>query len=326
MLDKNMKYAIGVDLGATKIEIGVVGEDGRIHNQKRIDTNAEAGPEEVEKKILSEIKDVIRNEKISILGIGIGVAGQVDPENGIVIFAPNLKWTHFPLKSRVEKALNIPTCVINDVRAITLAEWRYGAGKECDDLLCVFIGTGIGSGVVNGGKLLNGSSNTYGEVGHMTINLNGPLCTCGKQGCFEIYAGGWGIAMQAIEAIKKDQSQKLSQYLISAVGGVVEDITAKIVIDAYRKKDPLAENVMIDVQKALIAGLSSLVNLYNPKRLILGGGIIEGIPNVIDMIDSGIRKNALKAATQSLQVVKSQLGKEVGVIGSAAAVFLRGAT
>lgn len=321
MLDPSLRYAIGVDLGGTKIELGIVDEKGRIHERQRLETHAEEGPVAIEKQILNSIKAFQQKAGIPFLGIGIGVAGQIQPETGLVIFAPNLKWHNFPLRANIEEKLKISTCIVNDVRAITLGEWLYGAGKGCQDLLCVFVGTGIGSGIVSAGQLLTGCSNTFGEVGHVTIDFNGPLCTCGKQGCLEAFAGGWGIAARAQDAIRANKQGDESQALLKLAGGNLTAVTAKIVVEAYRQKDLMAERLMRDIQKALIAGLASLVNAYNPCRLILGGGFIDGMPEIIPILDKGIKEIALKAATQSLQVVKAQLGKEVGIIGSAAAIF-----
>ncbi len=238
-----------------------------------------------------------------------------------MLFAPNLKWHDFPLKDNIEKALKIPTRIVNDVRAITLGEWLYGGGRGCRDLLCVFIGTGIGGGVVSGGQLLTGCSNTFGEIGHLTIDYDGPLCTCGKMGCLEALAGGWGIAARAKEAIEANQQREASQVILQLAYGNLKDVTAKNVIEAYYQKDPMAEKIIAKAKTALIAGLASLINAYNPCRLILGGGLIEGMPEMIEMIYQGVKKIALKAATQSLDVIKAELGKEIGVIGAAAAVF-----
>jgi glucokinase len=321
MPKQELRHAIGVDLGGTKIELGIVDETGHIHEHRRLETLVQEGPEAVEEQILKSIHLLRQENQVPLFGIGIGVAGQIQAETGLVLFAPNLKWHHFPLQANIERALKIPTRIVNDVRAITLGEWLYGAGKGCQDLLCIFVGTGIGGGVVSGGRLLTGCSNTLGEVGHMTIDFEGPMCTCGKRGCWEAFAGGWGIAARAKEAIEAEGRGKTSQGILSLAGGQLDAVTAKVVVEAYRQKDPLAEEIMEQAQKALIVGFASLINLYNPCRLILGGGLMDGLPEMISMIEKGIRETALKAATQSLEIMPARLGKEVGVIGSAAAIF-----
>jgi glucokinase len=318
---QELRYALGVDLGGTKIEVGIVDEKGNIHQHHRLATLVEEGAPAIQEQILEGVRDLQRVAGVPIAGIGIGVAGQIQSETGLVIFAPNLKWHRFPLQSNMEGALKIPVRIVNDVRAITLGEWLYGAGKGCRDLLCVFVGTGIGSGVVSGGHLLTGCSNAFGEIGHLTIDFNGPTCTCGKKGCLEAYAGGWGIAARAQEAIEADSQGSASQCMLKLAGGKLQKVTAKIVVEAYRQNDPMAKTLIEGVQKALIAGFASVVNAYNPCRLIIGGGFIDGMPEMIQLIEEGVKKIALKAATESLEIVPARLGKEVGVVGSAAAIF-----
>ena len=321
MPSQELHYAIGVDLGGTKIAMGIVDEMGHMLEHRRIDTEVQEGAAAVEIQILKNIEDLRKKNDIPISGIGIGVAGQIESATGKVIFAPNLKWHNIPLKTSMEKAIQLPVSVVNDVRAITLGEWLYGAGKGFSDILCVFIGTGIGGGIVSGGSLMTGFSNSFGEVGHVTIDYNGPLCTCGKRGCLEAIAGGWGIAARAQEAIEADKESSSSKYMLELAGGNVKGVDAKVVIEAYHQQDAMAEQIIQNMQKGVIAGLASLINAYNPARLILGGGIIDAMPEIVSVIDKGIRDNALKAATQSLEVVKGTLGKNVGVVGSAAAIF-----
>lgn len=321
MPNQALRHAIGVDLGGTKIEIGIVNDRGEIVDHTRLETDSEDGAASVEKRILKSIIDLRNKNSVSISGVGIGVAGQIEPYTGTVIFAPNLKWHNIPLKANIAKAIGLPITIVNDVRAITIGEWFYGAGKDCQDLLCVFIGTGIGSGIVSGGRLLTGCSNTCGEVGHMTIDLSGPICTCGKKGCFEAVAGGWGIAETARSIVEADGRGAASKCMLELANGTIQNIDAKIVAKAYLKGDPLAKRLIQDVQRALIAGLTNLVNLFNPCRLILGGGFIDGLPEIVPILEMGIKEIALKAATKPLEVVTAKLGKKVGVIGSAAAFF-----
>lgn len=312
MIGPTLKYAIGVDLGGTKIEMGIVDEKGQVHTSLRLETRTDQGAQAIQDRILEKIA-FFRKSPFPIVGIGIGVAGQIHPQTGEVIFGPNLKWHHVPLQERIERDGGLPVRVLNDVRAITWAEWKYGAGQGSEDFICLFVGTGIGSGIVSGGHLLTGISNTAGEVGHMTVDFNGPLCTCGNRGCLEAFAGGWGIAARTLEAIKNVNSQNTLK-----LSDVKEELTAKKVVEAYREGDLLASQVIEQAERALIAGCVSLVNAFNPRRLILGGGLIEGLPEWVERVKQGIQRHALKAASQSLEVKKACLGDKVGIIGSAA--------
>ncbi len=321
MSGQSLRHVVGVDLGGTKIDIGIVDEKGQILQIQRLTTLVEKGPTAIESQILDTIRYLQTKVETPLLGVGIGVPGQIHPLTGEVIFAPNLKWHDIPLQANLEKALHLPVRIVNDVRAITWGEWLYGAGQECNDLVCLFIGTGIGSGIVSGGRLLSGFSNTFGEVGHMTVDFNGPQCTCGNWGCLEAFAGGWGIAERMRKAIETDAKGEVSRLLLEMVGQDLSHMTAKIVIEAYRQGDPLASQVIECAQRALIAGCTSIVNAFNPQRLILGGGIIDGLPEWVEIINQGVRKLALKAPILPLEVIKAKLGKGVGVIGSAGVIF-----
>lgn len=315
-----MRWAIGVDIGGTKIEVAHVDEKGRVGRLIHRSTPVKDGPAAVEAEILSAIKELRAHFKEPPIGIGVGMAGQIEAETGTVIFAPNLFWHNVPLQQDLKSALNLPVIVVDDVRAATLGEWTFGAGRGCDDLVCVFVGTGIGGGIVSGGSLLSGHSNTAGEVGHMRIAMGGPPCHCHGKGCLEAIAGGWAIAKRAQDAVKKNP--KAGAYLLSKESQSLETISAKTVFQGFHHGDPLSKQIVSEVREALIAGGIILVNALNPQRLIFGGGIIEGLPELVKWIDAGIRQGALPAATASLQVVKAELDN-AGVVGAGTFALLQ---
>jgi glucokinase len=216
----------------------------------------------------------------------------------------------------LSRALKLPVAVANDVRAATWGEWLHGAGRGCDDLVCLFVGTGIGGGVVSGGHMMAGSSNAAGELGHVTVDLHGPPCHCGNTGCLEALASGWAIARRARQAIAADPSAGAS--LLDRAGGQPDAVTAKIVAQAAHAGDPLARQLIDEVATALIAGSVSFVNAFNPSRLILGGGVIEGLPELVQRVAQGVRQLALAAASTPLHVLPAQLHGDAGVVGAAA--------
>lgn len=220
-----------------------------------------------------------------------------------------------PLKAELEKALSLPVVVTNDVRAATIGEWLHGAGKDVSDLVCIFVGTGIGGGVISGGCLLEGSSNTAGELGHITIVVDGRQCRCPNRGCLEAYAGGWAIAERAIEAVT--HSPKSGETLINMAGSI-EAITAATVTSGYRLKDPLACQLVDETGHYLASGITGIVNAFNPYLVILGGGVIEGLPELIHVVEERVKSNAIKAATAHLKIVQSFLGSDAGIIGASA--------
>ena len=298
--------------------MGLVSASGKIIHSLCYPTDAGNGPEAVQGQLADGVRKLTsQGDAVSIMGIGIGVAGQVDADNRKVLFAPNLPaWHEIPLGEKLEKETGVPVHVINDVRAITLGEWTYGAGSGYQNLVCIIIGTGIGGGVVSNGNLLTGCSNAFGEIGHMTIDFRGPLCTCGNRGCLEVYAGGWGIARQAKESI--GFYGEAGKFLLEEANGEKEAITARTVVSAYRKNDKLAQIMIERVKTALTAGCSNLINAFNPCCLILGGGIVDGLPELIPWIKMGVKEIALKASTRNLKIIEAKLGKEGGVIGAAA--------
>ena len=308
--------AIGIDLGGSKIAFGTVDEEGRLLELLRYDTETHGGYSAVLTQVVKGVEQLKGASGISMSGIGIGVAGQVDPGTGAVVFAPNLDWHNVPLKAEVQKACAIPVVVTNDVRAALWGEWLFGAGRGCGDLVCIFIGTGIGGGIVCGGKVLEGCCNTAGEIGHMTVDLRGPLCNCGNRGCMEALAGGWAIARRAHASVKADPV--FGGTILRMAGGKVEDITARTLVQAFYAGDALATKIIDEVTDALAAGAAALVNAFNPCRIILGGGIIEGMPEMVSRIDKGVRRRALSAATGCLVICASKLGNEAGIIGAAA--------
>ena len=313
-------WAIGVDLGGTKVEVAAVDAGGKILQRFKQPTDVAAGPD----GIIAEIAGMVQQLRDAgppspPAGVGVGVAGQINAATGMVRFAPNLKWREVPFRDRLQTALTLPVVVTNDVRAATWGEWRHGAGQGAADLICLFIGTGIGGGVVSGGRMLSGCSNTAGELGHITTDINGPPCTCGHRGCLEALAGGWAIARRAREAIR--DAPAAGQAFLKAAGlkepVAPEDISAAVVAAAAQAHDPLARLMVDEVARALIAGTVSLVNAFNPCRLILGGGVMQGLPELLDRIDAGIRRFALNAATEGLQVLPARLKGDAGVVGAA---------
>lgn len=316
MAQKNHAWAIGVDLGGTKTKLARVTAEGRLQEEILIKTDVKGGASGVMSEIITAVQELKKTADSPPVAIGLGVAGQIDEERGVVRFAPNLGWHDVPLGTGLSSALNLPVIVMNDVRSATWGEWLHGAGKGCDDLICIFVGTGIGGGVIIGGRMLKGCTNTAGEIGHMTIQLNGPRCTCRNSGCLEALAGGWAIARKARNAIRHDPSA--GAYMLRKADGVVTGVTAEMVGQAFREGDFLARRIVEDAVQALAAGCVSLVNAFNPCRLIVGGGVMEGMPQLIDEIREAVQKSALSTAIDKLEVLPSQLRNDAGVIGIAA--------
>lgn len=308
---------IGVDLGGTKVETALVDSKGHIVAKKRRPTNPSQGSDAVIAEIVACVDECLGDASDRAEALGIGVAGQVDSRSGTVRFAPNLEWRDVPLKTKLEKVLGLPVVVTNDVRAATYGEWKHGAGKGAENLVCIFVGTGVGGGVINGGRMLEGCTNTAGELGHMTIVAGGRECRCRNRGCLEAYVGGWAIAQRAQEAARK-QPRKGEKLLTLA--GMIEQITAAHVGEAYSDGDALAHDLVDETARYLAAGLVAIVNTLNPCLIILGGGVVEGMPTLMERAEKIAKSRALEAALERVRFVKAALGGDAGSIGSAALV------
>ena len=315
MQQKIKKFlALGVDLGGTKVETALVDKSGKILSSHRYPTNSEKGARRIIDDVVICVQECLDKGKEDAQALGIGIAAQVD-HSGVVLSSPNLGWQNVPLRAMLEEKLKLPVVVTNDVRAASWGEWRFGAGKGVDDFVVIFVGTGIGGGVVSGGRMLEGCSNTAGEIGHTTLIVDGRDCSCPNKGCLEAYAGGWAIAERAQEAVQANP--EAGKALISLAGGV-EKITAALVSQAYHEGDILSYQLVKETAQYLSAGLVSIVNAFNPCLLIVGGGVIDGLPELIKTAEPFIKKRALKAAAQNLKVVKAALGNEAGIVGAAA--------
>jgi glucokinase len=305
---------LGVDLGGTKLNVALVDRSGRLLSAHKSMIHASKEPEKVIADILTAIDGCRSKAGQKAEALGIGVAAQVD-QKGVVRGSQNLGWRNVPLKKKLEKEVGMPVAVTNDVNAATLGEWRYGSGRGVDDLAVLFVGTGVGGGIITGGKLLSGCSNSGGELGHITIVYDGRKCHCPNRGCLEAYVGGWAIAERAQQAVRT--AAKKGQRLVSLAGSV-EKVTAATVSQAYREGDLLARRLVEETGRYLAAGVVSIVNVFNPCVLVLGGGVIEGIPELIQIVRDIVPTMALKASVEELKIVKAALGADAGVIGAAA--------
>jgi glucokinase len=306
--------ALGVDLGGTKVKTALVDKNGKILSSHRYPTNPEKGSRSIIDDIVICVEECLDKGEEDAQALGIGVAAQVD-HSGVVLTSPNLGWQNVPLREKLEEKLKLPVVVTNDVRAASWGEWHFGAGKGVDDLVVIFVGTGVGGGVVSGGRMLEGCSNTAGEIGHTTLIVDGRNCSCPNKGCLEAYAGGWAIAERAQEAVRANPDE--GKALISLAGGV-EKITAALVSQAYHDGDILSYRLVKETAQYLLAGLVGIVNSFNPCLLVIGGGIIDGLPELVKTAEPFIKKRALKVAAQNLKVVKATLGNEAGIVGAAA--------
>ena len=315
---------LGIDLGGTKIALALVDADGRIRDRRRLETDAEAPPEATIDAIVARAHELLGAPPAPVSALGVSAAGQVDAPRGIVRSSPNLPtWRDVPLGPRLSEALDLPAAIANDGSAVALAEHAHGAGRDHDDVALVFVGTGVGGGVISGGRLIDGAHGYGGEIGHVTLVAGGRRCTCGSHGCLEAYAGGWAIAERARDAVRHDPTAGETLLRLADEAGEGERLTAATVARAAEAGDELARWLVVETGRLLGYGLVSVIHTFNPRRLLLGGTVIEGTPDLLPGAARVAREHVMDVFLEDLEIVPTELGAEAGVIGAARLARIR---
>ncbi len=312
---------IGVDLGGTKILAGVFDTAFNCLGQVKISTKAHRGPDEVINRIARCVKDTVDECDLSmsqVRGVGIGAPGAVDTQEGRVIFAPNLGWENLQLKKSLEKQLDVPVFVENDCKLHTLGVFEAELKAKPKHLLGIFLGTGIGAGIIIDGKPYTGINGTAGEVGHMVIDLNGPECGCGNKGCFEALASRRAIFRTILAAVKKGQKTLLTDML----GDDLADLRSGDLRKAIRRGDKFVEKVIDQAAEYTGIAVGNLMNIFNPEVIVIGGGVVEQLEHeMLPIIEKVARKNALPGTSKGVQIVATRLGDDAGITGGAVLVL-----
>ncbi len=312
-----MAKRIGIDVGGTNVKIALVDDNGKIIYSNSVPTYAKMGYEYTVNNIKQAIKDLMKETNTTpsdIEGIGFDFPGQVDCKTGVVKLAPNIPgWVNVPIAQMIEDEFHIPTRIDNDVRCAALGELKFGAGRGCENFICITVGTGIGSGIVINGKVVRGATNAAGELGHIKLQMNGgPICGCGDTGCLEAFASGPAIVAMAQEYIKGGKSTKFRE-MAAVEGG---EITPYMVAKAAEEGDPVAKRIFEIIGEYIGIGLTSVINLLNPERVIIGGGVAESGELLLGPIRKTIKERAMVVAGNAVEIVPAQLGNSAGVIGA----------
>ena len=310
-----MGKRIGIDVGGTNVKIALVDENGKIIYSNSVPTYAKMGYEYTVNNIKQSIRDLMKETNTSekdIEGIGFDFPGQVDYQTGVVKLAPNIPgWVNVPIAKMIEEEFSIPTKIDNDVRCAALGEMKFGAGRGCKNFICITVGTGIGSGIVINGQLVRGASNAAGEIGHIKLQMDdGPLCGCGDRGCLEAYASGPAIVAMAQDYLKGGKSAKFAEMASDG------EITPYIVAKAAEAGDPVAKRIFEIMGHRIGMGLTSVINLLNPEKVIVGGGVAECGDLLLEPIRKTIKERAMVVAGASVEIVPAELGNSAGVIGA----------
>ncbi len=315
------KAYICLDIGGTKVLGSVFDENLKIVCTVKKKTKAEEGKEKIEERILGIIEELITKSQMdrgSLVAIGAGAPGIIDESTGHIIFTPNIPWKNYKIKKVIEDRFNVPFHIGNDVKMGTLGEWKYGAGKGRENIVGIFVGTGIGGGVIIDNKLYAGAKHSGTEIGHMIINTEGPYCNCGQRGCLEAYASKIAITREIRTQMQRGRKTILSELM----GEDTSVIKSKMLKKAVEQKDELALEVLDKAVYYLAAGAGSLINIFNPNMIIFGGGVFEALGGyMLPKVQEKIKRFSMPAVLEGTEIVQSKLGDDSILYGSLALIM-----
>lgn len=303
--------AVGLDVGGTKIAGFRVAREGRILARDAVETPAE-DPEATIAAMVSVARGLVTAD---VIAVGVGAAGMVDASTGVLRFAPNLAWRELPIAARVSESLGLPCQVDNDANVAAWGEYRFGAGRGVQHMLLLTVGTGIGGGIVAGGRLFRGAHGFAAEIGHIIVEPGGPVCGCGNRGCWEQVAAGRAIDRRGREAAREHPRSLLA----TLAGGEPEKVTGAVVTEAAKRGDDVARSILTEVGRRLGEGIAGLVNVLDPEVVVVGGGAIDAGDLLLEPARAAF-VDAVEAPEHRpvVPILAAELGNDAGAVGAAA--------
>ena len=310
-------YRLGIDLGGTNIATGVVDENFKIIGSGKVKTNAPRPAEEIVDDMVKSALMAVKDANLTIDdidSIGVGTPGSVVQTTGVVTYSNNLGFYNLPLAEMLEKKLGKKVYIENDANAATYGEYIAGAGKGAENFVAITLGTGVGGGIIIGGKIYSGSNFAGGELGHTVIQMNGEACTCGRNGCFEAYASATALIRQTKQAMIKFPDSKMWEICNKDINSV----SGRTAFDGARSGDEAAIGVVNDYINYLSVGIANIINTFQPDVLCVGGGI----SNEGEYLMAPIRKlvkgeNYARNMEKNTEIKAATLGNDAGIIGAA---------
>lgn len=308
---------LGIDIGGTKLAVGVATPDGRVLADARRASGAHEGPDPMIRRVVDLAREVLERAEVGIGevdAIGIGCGGPLDPWRGVVLNALNNPgWVDVPLVARIEAELGRPTFLDNDANAAALGEHRFGAGRGTAHMVYLTISTGVGGGLILDGRLYHGANGNAGELGHVSVQVvGGRRCHCGAIGCLEAYCSGTNIAARFREALEA-----------GATSALTEDITAEWVADAARGGDVLARRIWDETMVLLGGGITSIIHAFNPELVVLGGGVTRSGDLLFEPVGRVVAERTMPWLLEPVRIVPAELGELTGVLGAVAVALER---
>ncbi|PWH13750.1 MAG: hypothetical protein DDG60_09815 [Anaerolineae bacterium] len=307
-------FVAGIDMGASHLMVMLADFAAQVIDEVEIPFNIAAGPEKCLKQASDLLADLLKKHEMnatSLGAIGLGVPGPIASEAGMVYAPPIMPgWDGYPIQASLEEKWNLPVSLNNDAELGAIGEWAYGAGRGENFLAYIKVGTGIGSGLLLNGQIYRGATGSAGEIGHLTIEENGPMCECGNAGCLEALAGGRAIARQAREAIRQGKRTLLSGL------GPLEEITARDVASAARRGDLVAQQIISRAGSYLGIAIAGLVNLFNPRMIVVGGGVAQIGDLLLQPIRDTVARRSLQASARTVKINTAVLRRHSSAVGA----------
>lgn len=317
-----MRYAIGVDLGGTKVAAGVVDANGRILGKGHRATEVHRGTGAVLQNLELAIREALdrcpRPVREQVRGVGVGAPGIIDAATGTVLLAPNLRWQDVPLPALLAARLGQPVRLENDANCAALGEQWAGAAAGRRHVLMVTLGTGVGGGLILDGHLYRGARGLAGEIGHIPVEANGPPCGCGGRGCLELYASASAIAARGREAVAAGQGEAIRHHARRLARG---QVTARAVLAAAQRGDATAVGIIRGAAARLGWVLAGLVNALNPEMIVIGGGLARAGALLLEPLRAEVDRRSLAGPARQVELVTARLGNEAGLVGAATLVW-----
>lgn len=307
-------FVAGIDMGASHLTVILADFSAQVIDEIEVPFNIASSPETCLGQASDLLLDILKKHELtasSLSAIGLGVPGPIDSEAGMV-FAPPIMpgWDGYPIQANLEKKWNLPVSLNNDAELGAIGEWAYGAGRGENFLAYIKVGTGIGAGILLNGQIYRGATGSAGEIGHLTIEENGPLCECGNAGCLEALAGGRAIARQAKEAIRKGKRTLLASL------GPIEEITARDVASAARRGDLVAQEIISRAGSYLGIAIAGLVNLFNPRMVVVGGGVAQVGDLLLQPIRDTVARRSIQASARTVKINTAILRRHSSAMGA----------
>lgn len=312
------RLAIGIDVGGTFIKAGLVNRRGQIIARGREMTQEPGGENQVVSKILATIRDLEKRKGRSgeITGVGLGVAGLINAEEGRVLTSPNIPgWRNFHLLKYIRKEIPYPVFLENDANAAALGEKWIGAARGIPTFCLLTLGTGVGGGLILKGEIWHGANGTAGEFGHMTIDPDGPSCSCGNRGCLEAYASVTALRRNICEAIASGRKTSLS------MNSENDSLNGEMIYRAAQQGDAVAREEFERMGAALGIGITNLIHLLNPQRIILGGGLSAAWKFFFPALRENLRRRAIPASARGVKIIRASTGEDAGILGASYLVW-----